>query len=344
MNTKKIFLIIFLFTTLSFAQQVPKWTLKLNDQIEGYNFLRDGNFLFLRSGANAYLYDAVSGQKIYSIEVDDYVPEGVHQIAGENYIVSASDAVRNYNSLTGKLNWEKEYSGIDQEQFGKLFFAGGDVAILRYGTIHLGIDLKTGNELWRQDFGYNQQLYNHDTWNWKVLDKPNRFVVMFYEEDLGLFDIKTGDLVFLGKDYAINSDLTEAKREWSYISKDQKYMLFCLDEAVAVVDVSANKEIVRLKTDYDADKEVIYPVDKGCVVIGEDKTFFFNDETGKLTEINVGIDDFRTFKIMKVGGKDFFFAGLAGAMMAIDVADGKILWQSNKGDKNFEGYAHRYLK
>ena len=340
---KKILLIISLLTASVAAQQVPKWTLELDDQIEGYNFLKDGNFLFLRSGENAYLYDAVTGQKIYALEIDDYEKEGAHQIVGDNYIVSTSEAVRCYNALTGKLIWEKQYADIDQKEFGRLFFIG-DVTVLRYGSVHVGIDLKTGNEIWRQDFGYNQQLYNHGAWNYKILPKQNRYLVMLYAEELGLFDIKSGDRVFLGENYVVNSDLTENGREWGYISKDERYIVCCLDEEVAVVDIVSNKEIYRMKTDYDGEREAIYPVDKGCVVIGEDNTFFFNEETGKLTEIKVGIDDFRTFKIMSAGSKEYFFAGLVDGMMAIDVADGKILWQSQKDDKYFDGYAHRYIK
>ncbi|MDP3580327.1 MAG: PQQ-binding-like beta-propeller repeat protein, partial [Ignavibacteria bacterium] len=155
---KKFLLIIFFLVSAVLAQQVPKWTLELDDQIEGYNFLKDGNFLFLRSGENVFLYDAVTGQKIYSHEIDDYEKEGVHQIAGNNYFVSTSEAVRCYDALTGKLIWEKQYADIDQKEFGRLFFIG-DVTVLRYGSVHVGIDLKTGNEIWRQDFGYNQQLY-----------------------------------------------------------------------------------------------------------------------------------------------------------------------------------------
>ena len=182
---KKFLIVISLIATLVCAQQVPKWALELDDQIEGYNFLKNGNFLFIRSGENAYLFDSVTGQKVYSLEIDDYEKEGVHQIAGDNYIVSTSNAVRCYNALTGKLIWEKQYTDIDQNQFGRLFFVG-DVTVLRYGSVHVGIDLKTGNEIWRQDFGYNQQLYNHGSWNYKILPKQNRYLVMFYTENLGL--------------------------------------------------------------------------------------------------------------------------------------------------------------
>jgi len=38
---QKYFIIILVSATAISAQQVPKWTLELDDQIEGYNFLKD---------------------------------------------------------------------------------------------------------------------------------------------------------------------------------------------------------------------------------------------------------------------------------------------------------------
>lgn len=343
MNTIKLLFFFLCFCFILVAQQVPKWSLELDSPIESYYFLDKGNQLFLQCAENIYLYDAVKGEKKYALEIDDYEKEGIHQIAGNFYLVSADDKVQGYNALTGKLVWEKEYADVEQKDFVNLFLIG-DITVLRFGGIHVGIDLQTGNELWRQEFGYNQKLYQFDTWNWKVLKNQNRFVVLFYSEGVGLFDIKSGNRVFLADDYEIEYDLAEKGRSWSYISKDERYIIFCLDGSLAVLDVVANKEIFKSKASFDADKEVIYSTDRGCVILGEENTFFFDEKTGKITEVKVGADDFRTFEIMKVADKDYLFAGLKNGMLAVDLPEGKVIWQSQKDDKDFAGYAHRYLK
>jgi len=343
MKAGSLLCFVLCFSFMLTAQQIPKWSLELDSPIESYYFLDSGNQLFLQCGAYIYLYDAVSGQKKYQMEIDDYEPEGVHQISGNYYLVSADDKVKSYNALDGKLVWEKEYPDVEQKDFVNLFMIG-EITVLRFGPFHIGVDLKTGNELWRLRYGYNQKLYEYGTWNWKVLKKQDKFVVLFYSEGIGLFDIKTGERVFIAENDEINTDLPEKGRRWSYLSKDERYLLLCLDKGLMVIDVANNQAIYNRKTSFDADKEVVFSTDKGCVILGEENTFFFDEENGKLTEVAVGADDFRTFKIMKAADKDYLFAGLKNAMLAIDLSEGKILWQSQKDDKDFVGYAHRYLK
>ncbi|MDP3683134.1 MAG: hypothetical protein Q8S01_04305, partial [Ignavibacteria bacterium] len=121
MNTKKLLFFFLCFCFILAAQQVPKWSLELDSPIESYYFLDKGNQLFLQCAENIYLYDAVKGEKKYALEIDDYEKEGVHQIAGNYYLVSADDKVQAYNALTGKLAWEKDYPDVEQKDFVNLF-------------------------------------------------------------------------------------------------------------------------------------------------------------------------------------------------------------------------------
>ncbi len=342
MNIKKFLSIIFLFATAAFAQ-VPKWTLELDDQIEGYSFFKEGNFLFLRSGANAYLYDAVTGKNVYSLDVDGYEKKGAHQIVGEKYLVSADNKLLCYDAMTGKLIWQKEYDEIDQEDFTELSFAG-NVTILRYGLEHLGVDLNSGNELWRNRLSYNSSVISKGGWNVLPLDKQNKLLVLLDADALGLYNYVDGKEVLYVKDFEIDGDLVEKGQQWCCTSSDQRYCIFTLDGFVSIIDAKENKEIFRSETSFDEEKGAIFPTEKGCVVLGDKVVVFMDFTTGRVSEVTASIDDFRTFKIMNVGDQEILFAGLKNEMFAVDLANGKILWRSDKDDKNFQGYAHRYLK
>ncbi|MFA5804769.1 MAG: PQQ-binding-like beta-propeller repeat protein [Melioribacteraceae bacterium] len=343
MCVKKILIIITLLTVTAFAQQVPKWILELDDPIESYNFLRDGNYLFLQCGEHAWLYDAVTGKNIYSLEVDDYEVKGAHQLVGEKYLVSADNNLLCYDAMTGKLIWQKEYNKIDQDEFTELSFAG-NITILRYGLEHLGIDLNSGNELWRTRLSYNQWITRKGGWNVLSLDKQQKLLVLLDSDALGLYSYKDGKEVLFVKDFEIDGDMVESKQTWCYVSPNQRYCVFTLDGFVSIIDVQENKEIFRRKTSFDEEKGAIFPTENGCAVLGDEVVVSIDFNSGKVSEVKASIDDFRTFQIMKVGNKEILFAGLKNEMFAIDFADGKILWRSNKGDKNFEGYAHRYIK
>ncbi|MCX7874833.1 MAG: PQQ-binding-like beta-propeller repeat protein [Melioribacteraceae bacterium] len=339
----KIFILSFLLIATTLFSQAPKWSLELDDPIEGYSFLDDGNYLFFRIAEDVFLYNAFTGQKIYSLSVDGYDKDAVHQLVGEKYLVSSNDNLRCYDALTGKLIWEKEYKDISQDKFTQLRFVE-NICVLRYGLNHVAIDITNGNEFWRQRLSYNDDVVKKGGWNFLSLDKQKKLLVLLDADALGLYKYSDGKETLYQKDIEIDGDLVENGQQWYYISPDQRYIVFTLDGAVSIIDVQNDKEIFRTKTTFDEEKGAIFETEVGCAILGEDAAVFFNTETGKAVEVNASINDFRTFELMKVGDKEILFAGMKNEMFAVDVSNGKVLWRSQKNDPNFEGYAHRYIK
>jgi outer membrane protein assembly factor BamB len=331
--------------SISFAiGQVPTWTQELDEEISDYEFLREGKFLFLRAGEYVWLYDAAAGKKIYDMRIKGYDKDAVHQLVGERYLVSNGKRLQSYDAVTGKLQWDTTYVKISQDNFKNLSFIG-NMTVLRYKDIHLGIDLTTGKEIWRQEIEYNSGPVDKGSWNWTALDKQNKLLVLLDGDKCGLFQFYDGKQVFAGKDYEINSDLLKKSRKWYHASADERFALFLLDKSIAVLDVSKNMEINRVPIKFDEDFEPIMETTHGCAILGKDKVYFFNDSTGSLSqEIKARVGDFRTYEIKNVNGKEIFFAGLQDGMFAIDLLEGRLLWQSKEEDKNFAGYAHRYIK
>ncbi|MCX6122670.1 MAG: PQQ-binding-like beta-propeller repeat protein [Ignavibacteriales bacterium] len=323
--------------------QVPKWKLDFGEQIKDYSFLQDGKFLFLSNYEYSWLYDAATGAKVYELQVKKWEKKGVHQLIGEKFLIGTSKGLQCYDALTAKLLWEQEYPKVDQDEFSDLDWLG-NVLVVRYDKIHIGIDLTTGKELWRSKIAYNGDVSKKGGWNYKKLEKQNLLLVFMDDDKLGLFQFADGKQVFDAEKYEINGKLIEKSRKYFYTSPDERYLVFLLDDQIAVVDAVDRKELKRVPMKYDTDFGTIIETPHGCIVLGKEKIVFVNDKTGDLTEVKADVGDFRTYDIRTIGTKDIFFAGLSDAMFAIDLIDGKVLWQTAEKDKNFEGYAHRYLK
>jgi hypothetical protein len=344
MKTRMLWLIpIILSITLLATAQVPKWKLDVGEQIKDYSFLKDGKFLFLSNYEYSWLFDAATGSKVYELRVKNWEKKGVHTLVGEKFLIGTDDDLQCYDALTGKLIWKQEYAKISQDDYRDLDWLG-NITVIRYEDVHIGINLSDGKEIWRTKIKYNGDVSKKGGWNYKKLEKQSLLLVLLDDDKLGLYQFSDGKEVFNTKDFEISSKLLEKDRKWSYISPDERYLVFMLDEQVAVVDAVDKKEVKRIPIKYDTDFETVMPTDLGCAILGKDKVVFFNDSTASLVEVKAEVGDFRTYEVVKIEGKDIFIAGLSDAMFAIDLAEGKILWESKKEDPSFDGYAHRYLK
>jgi len=216
-------------------------------------------------------------------------------------------------------------------------------AMFRYGEIELGVDLNNGTELYRMEIEYWGDLVDKGTFNYSVLYKQHKMLVMEDSEIASLFNIKTGEKLLSLEDYEINTDLIENGLPWLYKGADHKYLLFVLDNGAAVIDVVNNKEIMRKEFDIDGDINVLLPTAYGCAVMGDEKFVHFNFETGEINELNFPIDEMRTMYSYNADGKNILIFSMGDQMAGVDLVEGKLLWQSAEDDPMFEGYAHRYL-
>ncbi len=344
MKTRIMLLIVCAFILfLAAYAQVPKWKLDIGEQIKNYSFLQEGKFLFLTNYEYSWLFDASTGAKVYELRVKNYEKKGVHQLVDDKFLIGTDDDLQCYDALTGQLIWKQAYKDVSQDDFTDLDWLG-NALVVSYRANHIGIDLTTGKELWRTKFKYNGDVSKKGGWNFKKLEKQNLILVLMDDDKAGLFQFSDGKQVFSGKDYEINGKVVEKSMRYFYASPDQRFLIFLLDDAMAVVDAVEKIELKRIPMKYNTDFEPIIETPHGCVVLGKENIVFVNDSTGAIAEVKANVGDFRTYEVMKAENKDIFFAGLADAMFAIDLTAGKVLWQSKEKDPNFEGYAHRYLK
>ncbi|TDJ55630.1 MAG: hypothetical protein E2O46_02405 [Ignavibacteria bacterium] len=324
------------------AQEAPKWAVDLGEPIKTHDFMQDGKLIFFTSGEYAWCYDTQSGSEVWSIEVPDFDEDGISYLLGEMFLTNSANKLQAYDALTGNLLWENEYNDIDQSDYMSFEFIKNN-AVFRYGEPHIGVDLNNGNELYRMNIEYWGELVDMGTFNYSVLYKQDKMMVLEDSEIVSLFDVYTGNKILSLEEYDVNTDLIENGLPWLYKHPEHKYLLFVLDNGAAVIDVINNKEMSRKEFDINGDINVLLPTKVGCAVMGEEKFVHFNFETGVINELEFPIDDIRTMYAYEAEGENILVVSMADQMAAVDLVAGKVLWQTVEDDEQFEGYAHRYL-
>ena len=325
---------LFLSTKIGHAQGL-KMQVELDDPAQLYSFVQPQS-VFLSEGEKFSLFDLKSGKKTYEVKIEDYEKKGPLKIIENKLFVSSDKKLNCYDVLSGSLLWAKEYNDIDQEEFNRITKVGTTL-LLRYNNQLVAAGFNNGNELWRQNVAFaGKDFY--------ILNAQKKFAIPLVGYKFGVYDFDTGKQLFEGKDFDWNSKLIQKGYPWMSLTKDEHYGLFLLDEYVAVMDFTANELCAKVKISYDSDFPPVLPLSKGSLILGSKKLVYMNDLNGGLTEIPASVGDFRTYDVMTVGTKEILVAGLKNSMLAVDLAGGKILWQSKEDDPIFEGYAHQYLK
>ncbi len=330
-------------TAIARDAKAPLWKETLGEKIIDYHFLQDGKYLFFTNGSLLWLYDAKTGQNVYKHEVDDFEENGLHMLVDNDkkYLVSTGDKLLCYDPLTAKVLWQQEYKGVSQSDFTDLDWAGNN-ALLRYGKLHIGFNLETGAEVWRNEIEYNGDLYAKGSANWFEMFDFDRFVVLAPGDKVRFYHLSDGQLFHEEKEIEPNGDLVGAGLKWYYRSDDDKRLLLVTDDGAVLLDIPNNKVLASAKFKVGGDKPVLVPTSLGCAVLGKEKIVHFNFGAGEVTEVAFPLDDVRTLSTYEVAGKDLIVFGGDSRMAAVDLVAGKLLWMSAKEDKSFEGYAHRY--
>jgi len=346
MKNKTIILVAFSLFLLSLSiglnAQVPTWQKDLGEPIKSYEFMQDGKFLFFTSAEYVWCYNSESGENIWEMEIEDFEEEGISYLLGELFLTNSDNKLQAYDALSGKLLWENEYQGIDQGDYSS-FEIILNYGFFQFGEDHLGIDLNNGKELFRLEIDYWGDLVNLGTFNYSVLDKEKKMLVMEDSEIATLIDIQTGERTFSEENFDVNTDLIENKLPWLYKTPDRDYLVFVLENGAVALDVANSKVIGRAEFDIDGDLNAILPTEVGCAVMGEEKFVHFNFETGSTIQLDYPLDDLRTMKSYTIEGKNILVLSLEDKISVIDLSGGKVLWETPANDETYEGYIHKYL-
>ena len=213
-NVTLLFFIVLISMSL-IAQDNPKWELDLDEPIEFYEFINNDKFLFITSGEYVWCYNSDTGQEVWKMEVDDFEKEGISILIGELYLTNSDNKLQAYDAVSGKMLWENEYDGISQSDFEDLFFAM-NYAMFDFGDDIVGIDLNTGKELYRNEITFWGELVNLGTYNYDVLDKQKKILILEDSEIASLYDLTNGTKLYSDEDYDIN--IRPSERAGKYLT------------------------------------------------------------------------------------------------------------------------------
>ena len=343
----KIFLFSFL-AVVSFAvsfagdSQGAAWKTNFGKPIKAVRFLDDSTHILLASSESIGLFEAVSGKKVWEMELKGMAKKGIKYVLhGNKFLISTPKTVQCYDAMTGTRLWETEVPGVDQDDYKSADKGSPNVIMIRYEDQRVLFDMSTGKIL--LNVTINADLKGEGGYVLYDLAKQGKEIVMLKGDKLGMFDVNTGAQLFAGEKYEANSDLVKKHFAWTYQSPDDNAILFVLEDEVAVIDAVHNKELVRRKLKIDGSHEVLVPTTQGCAVFTKDQLVHFNFQNGSTTEVNVPFADIRSMQSYVVDGKDILLISLKNKMIAIDPVEAKVVWQSKDADPNFEGFAHRYI-
>lgn len=344
MRLQRIILLLALsVVSISANAQAPKWKVELDEPVKSYEFVDNGKSLFLANGKYAWGYDAATGAKKWDLKVNDYNKKGPHQLVGDSYLVSNDDKVQFYNAITGKLTWEHQYKDVDQDDFMELSNLD-QTTVLRYSNTHIGVDLATGNELWRADIRYNQKALEKAGYNYSVSKKYQKLLVFSKDNALDMYDVRNGKLLAHFEDCEPNYDVGAKKKEWSYKDESERYELFILDGSVAVIDLKENKMVTKHEMKVDEDRVFIVPTVYGAAVVGKKEVANFRFEKGTVSSVPIDISAYRSFFTFRASNKDIAMISMDGELIAIDLTNDKQLWKDADMKEIEDGYAHRLIK
>lgn len=341
----KYFPIIVFFLTFSMISKAQEaWDYELEEQVKVIDFIDKGTKLFIGANEYIYLFDAESGEKVYQIELEDYLENGLYNLVGTTFLVATDDETMiGYDAITGKEKWKKVMDDFDQDDFEELHIINGK-PVLQYGSLHISIDLNTGKFLWGNNIDYNGEISKIGGWNYSEYQTKDKFIVISPDDVAYIYDVNTGRTVGSYPNFEIDYDIVKSGKPWTYTDKNENYTLFTLDDYFLAIDINNGSEVARIEMDFDDDITPFVKVDNGVIVLSEEQAIYFNTNNGKYATLNVEVDDFRTYSVMDYNDKSYLFAGLEGQLSAYDLTTGNHLWSTKEEDDNFIGYPHRYLK
>lgn len=338
-----LFVLCIIISYSAFSQQI--WKKELEESPNTIEFLDKDSKLFIAAKDYLYLFDTETGKSVYELELDDYLEEGIYQLVGTTFLVAPDDeTLLAIDALTGKEKWRKQYTDVDQGDYTGLYDFGGK-SVMQYGSsLHIAIDLNTGSPLWTNNFEYNGDISAIGGWNYTQFESRNSFLVISPDDMAYLINADNGKAYGSIANFEPNESIIKAGLDWSFTDKNENYILFTLDDDLIAIDIKTGKEAFRTPMDWDDEIQPFIRVQGGVIILSEDKVLYFDTENGRSSSIKLPVDDFRTYEVYYSGNDAYLFAGFKNKLVAINLNDGRIMWETKEGDEAFKGYPHRYME
>ncbi|MFA5832573.1 MAG: PQQ-binding-like beta-propeller repeat protein [Bacteroidota bacterium] len=338
-----ILVLFFAVGVLTAQKSTLQWKAELKEDVKKIQPIQNGKYIFLWADEYAWLYNNTTGKKTWSIEIDDYNENAIHQVVNDSlYLTANEDSLLCYNMVDNELLWKKRYQAIQQKRFSGSKLVDS-IFILSFKEIDLGIDINTGSELWRTQLEYQQSLVENGTVNSIILEKMQKYFAFTDNDDCQLISTVTGKKLLSIPKSEPNGDLVKQKRAWYYVSADEKYIVIMFDKNMTAIDIEANKIIAQRQVAISDKYNIFLPTTMGCALFGEEKLVHVNFSTGVVAETTIDIDDVRNVVVAKTDSVAVLVLSQENNLLGLNLDNGKLLWQTAPKFQPATGFIHRYI-
>lgn len=326
---KRFSLLIMLVVGMAFSQSGKySWKAELDDDVKKIQPIFNGKYIFLWADEYAWLYENATGKKIWSVEIDEYDENAVHQVVNDSlYFVANEDTLYCYHMTGSKVLWKRQYRGVEQDRFSGLHKTD-TLLILSYKNLDLGINLSTGEEHWRVQVEYQTSLPEKGTVNSILLPLVNKYFVFTKNNECELISMESGKKLLSLPFSEPQSDLVNLKRAWYYVTPDQKFASFLIGRNFIVVNIELNKMIGQIPVKINDQYNVLMPTSIGCTAVADDKIVHIRYDNGKVTQIPGDIDDRKSIVVTITDSAAVMILGLPDKIAGWNLDSGKIMWQT----------------
>jgi outer membrane protein assembly factor BamB len=344
MNRYFYSLLIVLVSNLLFAQQNKlSWKAELQDDVKKIQPIQNGKYIFLWADEYAWLYENVTGKKIWSVKIKEYSEKAVHQLINDSlYLVANEDTLECYNVLANTMVWKKSYLKIEQDRFLGLKVIDSTL-LFHFKEIDVAVNLESGKEMWRIPLAYERSLTENGTVNFIPLPKSGKYLAFLDNDECTLISLTNGKKLLSIPKAEPNSDLIKQKRVWYYIEPDEHFAAVMLDKNFLVINLDSNRIVAQRSIDISDQYNVFLSTATGCAVIGEEKLIHVNCLNNIVSETPIDLDELRNIIVAQTDSGTVGIINQKNKLSALNLENGKLLWQTAPKSIAVNGFVHRMV-
>ena len=337
-------LLLLLASNFLFAQQNKLlWKAELQDDVKKIQTIQNGKYIFLWADEYAWLYENATGKKIWSVKIEEFSENAVHQLIHDSlYLVANEDTLVCYNVLANKMVWKKSYQGIEQDRFLGLNVIDSTL-LFHFKKIDVAVNLESGKEMWRVPLTYEQLLTEKGTVNFIPLPKIGKYLAFLDNDECALISMANGKKFLSIPNAEPNSDLIKQQRLWYYIEPDEHFAALIFEKNFVVINLDSNKIIAQRTIDISDQYNIVLSTANGCAVIGEEKLIHVNFQNNVVAEAPIDVDELRNIIITQTDSGTVAIISQKNKLSALNLENGKMLWQTAPKFAPANGFIHRTI-
>jgi|GEM_PF-4853395 len=320
------------------------WKLEMPDDLIVVSSVAQVNsIVFWSTGDQIGGKSIETGKDIWSVNLEDWNPDGPEVYSEDTYITIDNDYLVAYDIFTGDIRWSLELQDIEANEYKLSFFPSPDRFVIAFGSLHFAIDIYSGNILWSQSIHHREFSEGEQLYQTYASSSENYFAVLVNSKDMiYTIEVESGAVRGSQIDFIPQSQSMERLGAYSVPLRQTGYTAFVGEEKIVIVnDTSGNIETYLKGLPPKSFSPIAYQADGSILVMTDEKVVWITT-AGKITDLKMGYEDFRVLETIKYLGRDYIAMSYVGGIAIIDPQTGHRVWTSGF-EESEDGYIHDFI-